>query len=173
MADHPKRRGTDWTLARDEWLAQTPPRSFDAIGRRFGFSGQRVGQIARRDNWRAAGEKLDAEVLRRSTARIVRSRSDRVVKVLGLIDGALDVYDAELEAKAHEARLRDMPDMVKLGELLLGEATDRVSSVEAQEMFAALMAVAVVAIQEGWKVARFIATVRETLGPAGGELEAA
>jgi hypothetical protein len=171
-ATPPKRKPTDWIAARDFWLAlPAHERHSVTVARRFGISEARVRFIAKRDNWRDLAAAVDARVAAQVTTRIVRSRADRVRKTLGIVDGLLDRFDAQLAEL--ELRPGELPGLVKLAELLEGEATDRVTSAEAQEMFAALMALAVGALQEGWPVPRFIESVRTTLGPGAGELEAA
>lgn len=161
------RRGTDWEQARDFWIALGPRRSFERVGKKFGVSAQRVGYVARRDGWHPLAAEIDARALEQTKRRIVRSRADRVAKTLGLIDGALDVYDNELEAKAREGRLRDMSDLVKLAELLEGEATDRPDVGEWQAGYEQLMQIGVQAITEGWSVIEYLERVRGRLGEIG------
>lgn len=167
MAVAAKRRGTDWIAARDLWLAQLPPRSFGPIAKRFHVSTQRVGFVARRDNWQAIADKLDADALRKTTQRIVRSHSDRVTKTLGIIDAALDVYDTQLAEKAREAKLRDLGELARTAQLLAGEATERPDLGEVQQTYADLLQLGVQALTEGWSVSEFLAKVRELGGEIG------
>lgn len=162
-AEQPKRRGTNWHEARDYWLALDPPRSFETVAKAFAVSAQRVGFIARRDSWAKLGADVDRRALEQATRRIVLSRADRVTKVLGIVDGALAHFDAELEAKAADAKLADLPGLVKLAELLVGEATERMEFAEVQEALGSVMAIAVELLPVG-KRAEFLSRVREQLG---------
>jgi hypothetical protein len=159
VATPTEKRGTDWVEARDVWLAQDRPRSYERIAQQFGVSGARVRYVAKRDKWLTAAEDVDRELLRKAQQRIVRSRADRVTKVLGIVDAALDEFDSQLVEKAREARLRDMSELVKLGELLLGEATDRVSFGELQEALGVIVALAVEYVPDDAR-AEFLERVR-------------
>lgn len=161
-----KRRGTNWVEARDYWLALDLPRSFESVARTFAVSAQRVGFIARRDRWAEIAADVDARALEQSKRRAVRTRADRVTKVLGIIDGLVDRYDAELAEL--ELKPADLDRVVKLGELLEGEATDRVSFAELQEALGSVMAIAVEFVPAARR-AEFLSRVRDRLGSVGGD----
>lgn len=164
----PNRRGTDWIAARDFWLALDPPRSFQPIAKQFAISAQRVGFVARRDGWQAIADDLDAKALEAVKNRVVLSREERNAKFLQIVDLANEQAFDKLTAKQLEVRLADLPALGKHAELILGEATDRVSFAELQE---ALGVVIALAIDELPKKARsaFLAKVRARLGAIGGD----
>jgi hypothetical protein len=161
-------RGVDWNEARDFWLALDPPRSYETVARQFGVSGTRVRFVAKRDNWAEPAARIDAEALARVQRRIVLSREQRVAKTLSIVDGALAHFDENLEERVREAKLADVPGLVKLAELLIGEATDRMSFAEVQEALGVVIDLAVEFLPAESKLA-FIAAVRERLGGAGSE----
>lgn len=132
-AEQPKRRGTNWAEARDFWLALQPPRSFQTVADQYRVSRSRVRYVAVREGWEALAADVDARALENAKRRIVRSRADRVTKVLGIIDGLVDRYDDELAQL--ELKPADLDRVVKLGELLQGEATDRVEFGEVKDAF--------------------------------------
>lgn len=163
-------RGVDWDAARHLWLAQPPPRSYQEVARQVGVSGTRVRYVARRDGWPELADEIDAEALAKVKRRMVLSREQRIEKTLGIVDGLLDRFDDRLDDL--EVRPADLPALVKLAELLVGEATDRMSFAEVQEALSVVMGVCVQAIRESWPVDRFLAVVRERLG-VGGDGQAA
>lgn len=158
-------RGVDWVAAEAFWLGLDPPRPFSRVAKRFTVSVSRVARVAKRDNWAAKAEEIDRKAAARAQGRIVRSREERVAKVLGIVDGLLDRYDTNLDGL--ELRPSDIPHLTKLAELLVGEATDRMSFGEVQEALSVVIGLGVQALQEGWPVERFLAAVRERLGSIG------
>lgn len=139
-AEQPTRRGTNWAEARDFWLALDPPRSFGVVAKQFGISDTRVRVVARRDDWAAAAAEIDRRTLEQAKTRIVRSRAERVQKTLGIVDALLDRYDAELDKL--ELRPGELDRIVKLAELLVGEATDRMEFSEVQDALGATVKLA-------------------------------
>lgn len=167
-ADTP-RRGTDWNQARDFWLALDPPvRTSAAVARQFGISEARVRFIAKRDGWRDIAADIDAQALERVKERVILSREERNAQFLRIVDLA-NVRALEKLTKGElEVRLADLPALGKHAELVLGEATDRVSFGELQEALGVVMAIAVEFVPRKSR-AEFLARVRERLGQVGGE----
>lgn len=161
MAAGHANRGTDWVQARDFWLALDPPRSFEAVAKQFGVSGQRVGFIARRDRWKELADNVDAQALAAATRRIVRTRADRVQKTLGIVDGLLERFDAELEKL--ELRPADLDRVVKLAELLEGQATDRLDFAEVQEALGVQLRIAAKYVPRD-QLQAFLDEVRRAIG---------
>ena len=77
-------------------------------------------------------------------ARSLKTREQRVADVLKLTDGLVDHFTSEeaSPAKLEAATFLDVERMVKLSELLTGEATDRVSLSEAQSFLQLVFAAA-------------------------------
>jgi len=98
----------------------------------------------------------------------VRSRADRVAKVLALVDAFVDHVDANFDEKAREAKLSSLPDLVKLAELLVGEATDRMELHEVTEALTLVTSIAVTFIPKARRN-EFLAAVRKALGAIGGD----
>jgi hypothetical protein len=163
-ATQPKRPPTDWIAARDFWLALPHPRRLAAVAREYGISEARVRFIAKRDNWQGILADIEARALRRTSERIVRSRDERTKAMLALTDLTIETAFDHLTAGSLDVRLADIPGLVRTCELLLGEATDRVSFVELQEALGVVMAISVEAITGGWPVPAFLERVRERIG---------
>lgn len=98
--------------------------------------------------------------------RVARSREDRIAKTLLIVDTALDHVDDDLGNGAQRAELARVPELVRLAELLSGEATDRVSFDEMQAGFRALLEIASRYVPKA-KREQFLAEVNEALGATG------
>jgi hypothetical protein len=166
MANVKQRRTgrVDWDEARDFWLALDPPRPFGTVAERFTVSVQRVRFIAKRESWAELAADVDARTLEQAKQRIVRSRAERVRKTLGIVDGLLDRYDQQLDVL--ELKPADLDRLVKLAELLEGEATDRITVGEAQQGFAVLLTIAARYVPKQRRQA-FLAEVRDSIGDLG------
>ena len=130
---HTQRRGTNWIEARDFWLALPPPRSFEAVARKVGVSGQRVRFVSRRDGWQTIADDIDAKALETVKRRVVRSREERNQAYLDLYDKLLDRLILEVDRPQARLRFADAPLYGRHAELVLGEATDRPDIVEVQD----------------------------------------
>lgn len=125
----------DWQEAEGLYLAMAPTeRSFAEVGRRMNVSDVRVGQIARERDWKAKALEVDRRADEASITLAVRTRSQRIKKTLGIIDRMLDRYSANVNAL--ELKSSDLPNLVKLAELLVGEPTDRVETAVVRRVFA-------------------------------------
>lgn len=129
----------DWQAAEEFYLSLDPPRVLQRVVEKFAVSRVSVGRQAKQRKWREKAERLDAAAVAGVTRRIQRTREQRITKVLGLVDSAIDGFDAQLDAKIAEAKLSDLPALVKLTELLEGEATDRVDVTRVQPLIAAFV----------------------------------
>jgi hypothetical protein len=129
----------DHAQALDVYLALEPPnRTYAAVAREVGCSEQSVRRWARSLKW---AEKLRAAD-ERAMARSLKTREQRVADVLKLTDGLVDHFLVNQAPKAEAATFLDVERMVKLSELLVGEATDRVSLSEAQSFLQLVFAAA-------------------------------
>lgn len=153
--------GVNWVEARDFWLALDPPRGYEAVARQFGVSGTRVRFVARRDNWQELADEIDQRALEQAKRRIVFSRSERVQRTLGIVDGLLRRFDERLDDL--DLRPGELPALVKLAELLEGEATERISSSELQDALVAGLR-AVIEFVPKKDRERAMAAYREALG---------
>lgn len=152
-----------WPVAKAYWLAlPEEKRTYQAVADRFNVSAERVGQIARRDNWAEDADRVRVEqerALYREVRRTVRSRADRIARTLDFFDRANDLAIASLPIDANgeidltklgearpkiEALLSSMPGLFKMAELAAGEATDRVAIAEVQPVLVAFAKIAVV-----------------------------
>lgn len=137
----------DWAQARAFYLELGPTRSFVMVGERFGVSDTAVRKHAGTEGWHGDAVRFDEESsadLDRATAR---SREQRIEAYRLLVDSVLD----SVKARAHEAKVSDLPSLLKVLELLEGEPTERVSFDELQ---AALRLAMTVAIQAAERVAQ-------------------
>lgn len=132
-------KGIDWDAAETFFLALDPPRPLPRVAEKFGVSKTRVGQVARKRKWREKATEIDKRAAARGFNGALRSRQARVEHVLRFVDGYLDAAVTALDASKLEIRASDVPPLVKLTELLLGEATDRVESRRFAEVIVAFL----------------------------------
>lgn len=121
------------------YIALEPPnRTFARVAAEVGCSEHSVRRWARKERW---DEQLQAAV-NRGIQKALKTREERVTAVLRLTDKLVDAFTEQADAKVDEASFGDVERMVKLSELLLGEATDRVSLSEAQSLLQLVFAAA-------------------------------
>lgn len=166
VADQQPKRGTDWTAARDFWLALDPPRSSQPVADQFQVSRTRVNFVRKRDGWDAIAAEIDAKALSNVKDRLVLSREERNAKFLQIVDLANKRAFDKLTADQLEVRLADLPALGKHAELILGEATDRVSFAELQEALGVVIALAIAELPKKARAA-FLKKVRARLGAIG------
>lgn len=155
-------RHVNWAAARAYFLAlPTEHRTFKAVAEKFHVTPARVGQIAKRDSWLKARDELEElevaeteKVIRKRVLELARDRATRIVRVVELVDRVNDValqklkvgedgaitVEGELEL---EKILSTMPGLVRMAELVSGEATDRVHVSEVQPVLVAFAQIAV------------------------------
>lgn len=118
----------DWDAALAFYVALGPTeRSYRMVSERFGVSETTVRKWANRQDWPTVAATTDAEAGRVALDRAVRTRSERTEAVLKLVDEYLDQTTARIKAKDLDIKASDVPHLVKLAELLLGEPTDRIA----------------------------------------------
>lgn len=156
----------DWAAARAFYVALDHPRTFVAVARRFGVSDTAVRQHATAEGWAELAAGIDRQAGERALARAVKTREQRAEAILRLTDRLVDHFadDEQFVAKAAEASFLDVERMVKLTELLLGEATDRVATSEVQQAFVLIMSagpeLAAELVTAGLKGDQFVAEFR-------------
>jgi hypothetical protein len=127
--------GVDWAEAEAFYLAVAPTeRTYSKVARQFKVSDVRVGQVARQRGWQAKALEVDRRADEASITLAVRTREQRIKKTLGIIDRMLDRYTTSVNAL--ELKPSDLPQLVKLAELLVGEPTDRVEVSVVRRVFA-------------------------------------
>jgi len=179
VAEHPKpkqRTRADWGAAKAFYVGLGPvERSYARVGREFRVSSVTVRKHAHREGWEQAALDADQSAAATALRAAFRNREANTSAVLKLRDLAVDASTTEIEGGA-SVRLADVAALVKVGELLLGEATDRTALMdqgEVQEALGVLMQLSLRFVPKESHGA-FIAAVRDLLGGAKvGELEAA
>jgi len=133
MTKRPSTRARiDWGAALAYFVTLDPPRTYSAVARRFNVSVTAVRTHARAEHWAQAAADADAKAAEKALANAIKTREQRVAGLLALTDRLIDHFTDNVEAKAAEATFLDVERMAKLSELLLGEATDRISASEVQ-----------------------------------------
>lgn len=139
----PPRTRINWGAARARYVAlDRHERTYARIAAEFGVSDVSVRKWARREGWAALAASEDAKSANTHLRHAVKTRDARVAATLRIVDGVLDSFVDDLDARAREAKLADLPALVRLAELLEGEATDRVELGEVQLVIQAVMAAA-------------------------------
>jgi tRNA A37 N6-isopentenylltransferase MiaA len=135
VTDQPRRPRIDWAAALAYFLALPPhQRTFASVAARFGVSDTAVRNHARKHGWDAAAAELDRQAAADAMRKARRTRAQRIEQALRLVDGTMDAFEEHLPAKAAEAKISDLPALVKLAELLEGEATDRIDVSQARAL---------------------------------------
>jgi hypothetical protein len=126
----------DWETAEAFYLGLDPPRRLQRVVEKFSVSRVSVGKQAKARKWRDKAAEIDAQVAAGAMRRVRRSRAERVQKVLELVDSVVDGFTDD---RLLEAKVSDLPALVKLAELLEGEATDRVDIRKVQPVIVAFV----------------------------------
>jgi hypothetical protein len=140
----PTRAKHDWDAA-FATLAARPPneRSYQKLADELGAAKRSVERAASRYDWTARLEKIDAQVNRKAEARAIRDRSLRVADTLRVIDAARTRFAGQLSLSDFRLTGSDFVGLIKLEQLLEGEATDNVALVEVQAGFRSAMRVSI------------------------------
>jgi hypothetical protein len=112
-------------------------RSFGKVARKFGVSDTAVRNHAGRHGWRDRVAAIDAKTDERIAAKVVRSRSERVADVVNFADLYAQEVLSQLRAGDLPLSAAELVHVVKLAELLSGEATDRIQVHEVRVLVAA------------------------------------
>jgi hypothetical protein len=127
MPPGPQRTRIDWDAALAFYVSLGPQeRSFQRVADEFPVSMTTVKKWAKRNEWHRVAAEADAVAGRVALDRAVRTRSERTEAVLKLVDEYLDQTTARIKTKDLNIKASDVPHLVKLAELLLGEPTDRI-----------------------------------------------
>lgn len=130
----------DWNAARLHWLGQQPPRSFRETGRAFAVSGRAVSGRAGRERWVDQAAELDRKAADKVETFVVRQRAERIKDTYRLVDKARSKLLAGLDADTTDVRLADIPALLKIEQLLDGEATERIDLGAVRQVFALFIA---------------------------------
>lgn len=144
-------------------------RSLGEVSRRIGVSLTSVRRIARRDNWEERVAEIDRKAAEKALRAAVRSREVRNLEVIKFVDDYVTSAKGRLDAGTLEIRAGDVPQLVKLAELLEGEATSRVEVGQVQQVLVLVLNTAVRFVPEDTRPAfldAFDRQVKALLGPA-------
>jgi hypothetical protein len=133
--DGKRRPRIDWDAA-FAYFCSDPTTTFTGVARQFHVSHTAVCKHAKRDNWNDQRAKLLDQAANGALQRVRRTRQERIQKVLELVDTVVEGFTDERLA---EAKVSDVPALVKLAELLEGEATDRVDIRRVQPVIVAFV----------------------------------
>lgn len=166
----PKQRTrVDWGLAKAFYVGLSPTeRSYARVGREFRVSSVTVRKHAHRDGWVEAAEKADGDAAAKALTGALKSRDERNAQFLRIVDLANQSALDKLTKNELDVRLADLPALGKHAELILGEATDRVSFAELQEALGVVISLAVAELPKKAREA-FLEKVRTRLGAIGGD----
>lgn len=120
-------------------LGQTE-RTLQRVADEYPISYARVKQVARRDDWWARAHAIDAENDRKVELRAIRSLEERNRDTIRVVDKARAKYLGALETGEHVPNGRDLAALLRIEQLIEGEATDRVEIREVRELVVRLLA---------------------------------
>lgn len=136
----PQRTRCDWGAAKARYVELGPDeRSFARIAREYRVTSLTVRKHAHRDGWLAAADEADTAAADAALAGAIKTRAQRVQDILKITDGLVDHFIDAAASKAADASYLDLERMMKLAELVEGEATDRISVAEVQSALVVVM----------------------------------
>lgn len=180
-------RRHDWDHAFELYAAMPAgERSYQRVADTLGTTKRVVERAATRFGWPARMRRLDERARVEADRRLVRARADRVTDTLRIIDAARTRFAGQLGRSEFRLTGSDFVGLVKLEQLLEGEATDHVALVEVQAGFRTAIEVATATaeqvaaevLEDGARAefvrafrARFLPAVNEALAvsPGGNE----
>jgi hypothetical protein len=128
-----RRHTIDWPQAYTYYVHLGPTRSFVRVAEKFGVSDTAVRNRARLDGWEEKVRAIDARALEKAELTITHDRAKAIADTLRLVDLARSELLKRLKAGEAEVRLSDLPALVKLEQLLVGEPTDRIELAQVRE----------------------------------------
>lgn len=133
MSRHPTR--IDWGEALAFYIALGPvDRTYAAVARQFGISEAGVRRVAKRDNWYARAVEIDqrqAELMERDAVKSLTVRNRRTIR---LVNAARDNYLDALELKGLVPDGREVAALLRIEQLIEGEADRRIEVKEVREL---------------------------------------
>lgn len=127
MPSPPQPTRVDWNAARAFYVTLGPEeRTYRRVAEEFTVSETTVKKWAKRQKWPDVAAAADEKAGKNALDRAIRTRSERTEAVLKLVDEYVDQTSAKMKSKSLDVKASDIPALVKLAELLLGEPTDRI-----------------------------------------------
>lgn len=123
----------DWDAAFDYYYSLGHERSFAKVSEHLGCGPRTVERAARRRRWQERVIELDEKANAKAEDKLVRERADRVADTLRVIDAARVRFAGQLRTSAFRLTGSDFVGLMKLENLLDGEATDRIDFAEVKE----------------------------------------
>lgn len=179
MTPRPKTR-IDWGVALAAYVAAGPEhRSYGAVAKEWRLSETTVRKHAAGGKcrccplagWDAIAGEIDRKAASQALTKAAKTRTERAMQALRIADGYLDGIEANLEAKVAESKLSDMPAIVKLAELLEGEATERIDPGQVQQVLALVLRIGAKGLPREEFLAEFDRAVAGILEAGPAELE--
>lgn len=133
----------DWAAARLYFIEFGPTRSYREVARRYAVSEGAVRKHANSGSWQADAQRFDDEGNAELEHAAAKTREQRIETYRLLVDSVLE----SVKARVHEAKVSDLPSLLKVLELLEGEPTERVSFDELQAALRLAMTVAIAAAE--------------------------
>jgi hypothetical protein len=139
----PTRPGYDWGDAFARLAALRPQeRSYQRLADELGCAKRTVERAANRYGWTDRLDELDRQVAREAEKSAVRARGARVADTLRIIDAARTRFAGQLGVADFRLTGADFVGLIKLEQLLEGEATENVALAVVQAGFRESLAAA-------------------------------
>ncbi len=132
------RRRIDWIAAKLAFVSD-PTRSFPKVAREFGVSDTAVRKHGNAEGWEAEAIAFDKRMASRALAKVEKTREQRIAAYLRAVDLGLQKVIDDLVSGNGDAKLSDLPGLMKIAELLTGQATDRVDAGQVQQVLAVVL----------------------------------
>lgn len=120
----------DWDAAFALYYELGAERSYRKLAEELGCDITSVSRAASRDGWQDRLAAIEEKARASLDGRYVRDRAERVAATLRLIDTARDRFVRQLAYADFRLTGADMVGLIKLEQLLEGQATERVSIVD-------------------------------------------
>ena len=129
----------DWEDAFKQWVDMGPGRTLTTLAKRLGADKRTVQRHAAENDWEGRLARIEVEVRKQTDKILVRERSERVADTLRIIDAARTKFAGQLRISEFRLTGSDFVGLIKLEQLLEGEATSRIDVGEVQALLGVVL----------------------------------
>jgi hypothetical protein len=134
----------DWEQGFQIWAGlPVGERNYDRVAEELGCRVRAVERASVRHGWQDRIRRIDAKAREQADKRLVRDRAERVADTLRIIDASRTKFAGQLGRADFRLTGSDFVGLVKLEQLLEGEATDNIGLAVVQAGFRESMNAAV------------------------------
>jgi hypothetical protein len=130
----------DWERAFEWWAAGG--RTYSEVAGEFGVTKRSVERAAAKHGWQDRRAAIERKARAEADKLLVRERTERVADTLRIIDAARTRFAGQLRTSEFRLTGSDFVGLIKLENLLEGEATERIEPQQVRSIVLAVFTVA-------------------------------